>query len=209
MAVEGVHVVDHPLAQVRLSVMRDQETSTAAFSAAMQELASIVFLEASRNLESKRTRVQTPLASTNGAVIKREIVLVPILRAGLGMLEGARQWVPESTVGFLGMARDEKTFEADVYLDKVPSKLGQAEVFILDPMLATGGSALSAVKFVRSKGAKRITLVHLLASPEGIQRVREEEPDLPIYTASIDKKLTPNAFIYPGLGDAGDRQFNT
>jgi len=206
---DGVHVVDSPLAQVRLSAMREESTNTADFTRNLQELASIVFQEAAKGLETKRTRIRTPLAATSGTALKNRVVLVPILRAGAGMLDGIRPWVPDSTVGFLGMARNEETHEAEVYLDRVPDKLGRAEVFILDPMLATGGSALSAIGFVRAKGARNITLVHLLASPEGIARVREKEPDIPIFTASIDKKLTPNAFIYPGLGDAGDRQFGT
>jgi len=169
----------------------------------------LMIYEATRSLKVKKISVGTPLEKTVGSKLEREIVLVPILRAGLGMLNPILEIIPHARVGFIGLKREESTLRAHFYHKSLPKELGGCEVILIDPMLATGGSAVAAVDFLRDQGARRIRLVSLVSSPEGIARVRKSYPALPIFTAAIDRALNEVGYILPGLGDAGDRLFGT
>jgi uracil phosphoribosyltransferase len=165
--------------------------------------------EATRSFELKKISVRTPLETTKGSKLEREIVLVPVLRAGLGMLNPILEIIPHARVGFIGLKREESTLRAHFYHKSLPKELGRCEVILIDPMLATGGSAVAALDFLKEQGAKRIRLVSLVSAPEGIARVRKSYPTLPIFTAAIDRELNKVGYILPGLGDAGDRLFGT
>jgi uracil phosphoribosyltransferase len=165
--------------------------------------------EATRNFSVKKISVQTPLASANGFQLEREVVLVPVLRAGLGMLDSILQILPHARVGFIGLKREETTLRAQFYHKSLPKNLSQFEVILIDPMLATGGSAVAAIDLLVEQGAKHIRLVNLVAAPEGIRTVQKSYPRMPIFTAAVDKKLNERGYIVPGLGDAGDRLFGT
>jgi uracil phosphoribosyltransferase len=206
---KGVTVIAHPLVQHNLTRLRDQRTQPQEFRRLLGEIAALMLYEATRSFAVKKIYVQTPLARTNGLQLEREVVLVPVLRAGLGMLESILQLIPHARVGFIGLKREEKTLRAMFYHKSLPKNLGDFETILIDPMLATGGSAVAALDLLIEQGAKHIRLVSLVTAPEGIQIVQQKYPRVPIFTAAVDKKLNEQGFIVPGLGDAGDRLFGT
>ncbi len=200
-------VVDHPIVQARLTVMRDATSSNAEFRAALRELATLLVYEATRELDTADYPITTPVAPTVGVVIANPPLLVPVLRAGLGMAEAAFNLLPESQMGFVGLARDEQTHEPHPYMASLPESLTGRPVIVLDPMLATGGSLLHCLRLLAERGADDLTVICALTAPEGIKRIEDSGLPVRIFTASIDEKLNEHAYIVPGLGDAGDRQF--
>jgi uracil phosphoribosyltransferase len=207
--VKGVTVIVHPLVQHNLARLRDKRTPPPEFRRLLGEIASLMMYEATRSFAVKKIAVETPLAVTGGFQLKREVVLVPVLRAGLGMLDSILQLIPHARVGFIGLRREETTLKALFYHKSFPKNLGDFEVILIDPMLATGGSAVAALDLLTEQGAKHVRLVNLVAAPRGIRTVQESYPKVPIFTAAVDKKLNERGFIVPGLGDAGDRLFGT
>jgi uracil phosphoribosyltransferase len=206
--VKNVNVINHPLAQQKLARLRDCATNQADFRRLLGDVALFLAYEATRDLATKPTVVETPLAQCKGRALKHKILLVPILRAGLGMLDAALRIIPEAQTGFIGLKRDESTLEPISYYSNVPDDLRSFDVILMDPMLATGGSAIAALDLLIARRAKRVRMINLLAAPEGIRKLRKHYPDLPVFTAAIDKRLNEIGYIFPGLGDAGDRQFN-
>jgi uracil phosphoribosyltransferase len=206
---KGVNVIAHPLVQHNLTRLRDQRTQPQEFRRLLGEIAALMLYEATRSFAVKKVYVQTPLARTNGFQLEREVVLVPVLRAGLGMLDSILQLIPHARVGFIGLKREEKTLRAMFYHKSLPENLGAFETILIDPMLATGGSSVAAIDLLVEQGAKNIRMVNLVAAPEGIQAVQKKYPRVPIFTAAVDHKLNGKGFIVPGLGDAGDRLFGT
>ncbi len=202
-------VVTHPLAQIHLTAMRQAETPSAVFRWHLQRLAEILFTVASRSLETESVTIRTPLAETQGEAFARPIVLVPILRAGLGLSEAILLLVPDATVAHIGIARCEETALPKPYYSKLPAILGISDVFVLDPMLATGGSACAAITQLKQAGASRLTFICVVSNPFGIEAMQSAHPDVPIITAAIDDGLNDLFYIVPGLGDAGDRCFGT
>ncbi|WP_131765570.1 uracil phosphoribosyltransferase [Candidatus Protofrankia californiensis] len=202
-----VDVVEHPLVAARLTVLRDKATQPPVFRAALRELSTMLIYEATRELPTVRYPVTTPLTPTAGSRLATAPIVVPVLRAGLGMLEAALSLLPEARTGFVGLARDERTFQPHVYLESLPANLAGYPVLLLDPMLATGGSAAHCLNLLAERGATGIVLVCVLAAPEGIAALDAGGFDVRVVTAGIDERLDDNAFIVPGLGDAGDRQF--
>ena len=202
-------VVTHPLAQIHLTVMRQVDTPSAVFRWHLQRLAEILFTVATRALETEEVTIQTPLAETQGQAFARPIVLVPILRAGLGLSEAILPLVPDAIVAHIGIARDEETALPKSYYAKLPAILGRADVFVLDPMLATGGSACAAITQLKQAGAERLTFICVVSSPVGLEALHSAHPDVPVITAAIDECLNDQFYIVPGLGDAGDRCFGT
>jgi len=203
----GVHRIEHPLIEHHLTVLRDKQTDSEGFRRALSTVATLMVYEATRWLETRSVGVRTPLGPMRGKRLRDEVILVPILRAGLGMLFPILDVIPGARVGFIGLKRNEISLAADAYHDSLPRSLRRHAVLLMDPMLATGGSALAALKLLEGRGARRVVLVNLLAAPEGIRAVRRQHPDLPIFTAAIDTKLNDKGYILPGLGDAGDRLF--
>ncbi len=199
-------MVEHPVVEARLTTLRRVETSNADFRSALHQLSFCLIYEALDDLPTATVEIETPLTSTIGTQVVNSPVVVPILRAGLGMLEAARMVLPEAPVGFVGARRDEETFEPIAYLDTVPP-LDDGPAVVLDPMLATGGSLIHACQLLRDREAGLITIVCVLAAPEGLEAVDEAIDDVRIVTAAVDERLNDSAFIVPGLGDAGDRQF--
>jgi uracil phosphoribosyltransferase len=206
---KGVTVIAHPLVQHNLTRLRDKRTQPQEFRRLLGEIASLMLYEATRSFAVKKISVETPLATANGFQLECEVVLVPVLRAGLGMLDSILQLIPHARVGFIGLKREETTLRAQFYHKSFPKNLGNFEVILIDPMLATGGSAVAALDLLVEQGAKHIRLVNLVAAPEGIRTVQKKYPRVPIFTAAVDKKLNEKGFIIPGLGDAGDRLFGT
>jgi uracil phosphoribosyltransferase len=202
-------VVEHPVLADRLSVLRDRHTPHGAFRQALFEAAAIMAVEVARALPVEEVEIETPLESTRGPRLSEEVAVVPVLRAGLGMVEGFLRLVPDARVGHLGIYRDEEEHVPVHYYERLPPGLPQARVYVLDPMLATGGSAVEALHQLKRAGATQLELVCLVAAPEGIAAVEAEHPEVPIWTAAIDRGLDENAYIRPGLGDAGDRVFGT
>jgi uracil phosphoribosyltransferase len=200
-------VVDHPLAAEQLTVLRDETTDRATFRRAVDNLAAMLIYEATRDLAVETTQVTTPLGPAEGVRLPRLPVLVPVLRAGLGMADAAIRLLPEAEMSFVGLARDEETFEPKSYMAKLPARLDGRPVIILDPMLATGGSLEFTCRLAAERGAGRMTVVCVLAAPEGLKRMEATGFDLHIVTAAIDDHLNEHAYIVPGLGDAGDRLF--
>jgi uracil phosphoribosyltransferase len=200
-------VVDHPLAAEQLTVLRDENTDRATFRRAVDNLAVMLIYEATRDLEVEATKVQTPLGPAEGVRLPRLPALVPVLRAGLGMADAAIRLLPEAEMSFIGLARDEETFEPHPYMAKLPARLEGRPVIVLDPMLATGGSLEFTCRLIAERGAGRMTVVCVLAAPEGLARMESTGLDLHIVTAAIDDHLNEHAYIVPGLGDAGDRLF--
>lgn len=200
-------VVDHPIAQARLSVMRDERTTNSDFRAALTELATLLVYEATRTLAVQRVPITTPVGPTSGTELANPPLLVPVLRAGLGMAEAAFNLLPESRMGFVGLARNEATHEPEPYMASLPDSLTGYPVIVLDPMLATGGSLLHCLELLVARGASDITVVCALAAPEGVERIAASGHAMRIVTASVDEGLNDSAYIVPGLGDAGDRQF--
>jgi uracil phosphoribosyltransferase len=200
-------VVSHPIVQARLTVMRDRSSSNAEFRAALRELATLLVYEATRDLATADAPIVTPVAPTTGVAIGNPPLLVPVLRAGLGMAEAAFNLLPESQMGFVGLARDERTHEPHPYMASLPDDLAGRPVIVLDPMLATGGSLLHCLQLLAERGADDLTVICALAAPEGLDRIEASGLPVRVFTASIDQELNENAYIVPGLGDAGDRQF--
>ena len=206
---KGVTVIAHPLVQHNLARLRDKRTQSQEFRGLLGEIAALMLYEATRDFAVRSVSVQTPLSSAQGFRLEREVALVPVLRAGLGMLDSILQLIPHARVGFIGLKREETTLRAQFYHKSLPKNLGRFEVILIDPMLATGGSAVAALDLLVEQGAKRIRLVNLVAAPEGIRRVQKSYPRVPIFTAAIDRRLDEKGYIVPGLGDAGDRLFGT
>lgn len=200
-------IVDHPIVAARLTVMRDQLSTNSEFRAALRELATLLVYEATRDLARADLPIVTPVAPTIGAAIANPPLLVPVLRAGLGMAEAAFNLLPESQMGFVGLARDEQTHEPTPYMASLPQSLAGRPVIVLDPMLATGGSLLHCLRLLAGRGATDLTVVCALAAPEGLAALEESGLPVRLFTASVDERLNENAYIVPGLGDAGDRQF--
>lgn len=206
----SVHVMDHPLIQHKLSILRDVETGSKQFRELVKELAMLMAFEATRDFQLAESVVQTPVAETTTHVLSgKKVAVVPILRAGLGMVEGILELIPSARVGHVGLYRDPDTLRPVEYYCKLPQDIGERDVMIVDPMLATGGSAAAAVQFLREKGAGRIKLLVIIAAPEGIAEVQEHCDDVQIYAAAVDSHLNDHGYIVPGLGDAGDRLFGT
>jgi uracil phosphoribosyltransferase len=202
-----VDVIDHPLVASRLTTLRDERTTPPAFRLALHEVAMMLVYEATRRLGTESLTVRTPVAQARGSRIAGEPLLVPVLRAGLGMAEVAHNLLPEAQMGFLGLSRDEVTLQPRAYMESLPEQLAGRPVFVLDPMLATGGSLVHACRSLAERGATDITVVCVLATPEGLAHVEASGLPVRVVTASIDQGLNERAFIVPGLGDAGDRQF--
>jgi uracil phosphoribosyltransferase len=202
--------VDHPLVRHKVTLLRDRSTTTRDFRQLSNEIAGMLAYEATRELELERVDVTTPLETTAGwQVSGKKVGVVPILRAGVGMLEGVLAMIPVARVGFLGMYRDEETLQPVVYYSKLPSELSEREILLLDPMLATGGSAVDAVRLCKAEGARSVRLLSIIAAPEGIATLHAAHPDVEIYCAAVDRQLNEIGYILPGLGDAGDRMWGT
>ena len=200
----------HPLVEHKLAILRDKKTGTKEFREIISELATILCYEAMKDAKSYETEIETPIQKmTTHKIDENHYAFVPILRAGTGMLDGIINVIPNAKIGHIGMYRDEETFEPTVYFFKVPKDIDKREVIILDPMLATGGSGLDAIELLKKEGVTKIKFLCIIAAPEGIERLEKAHPDVQIYCAAIDEKLNENAYIVPGLGDAGDRIFGT
>ena len=207
----AVHVLDHPLIQHKLSILRDKDTGVKEFRELVGEIAALMCYEATRNLPTEEVEIETPIAIAKGRKLAgKKLVIVPILRAGLGMVDAMIDLIPSAKVGHIGLYRDPETHLPVEYYSKMPPDISERQVFLVDPMLATGGSASAAITLLKEKfGCKHITLMDLIAAPEGVKEIQTDHPDVEIFVASIDKKLNENAYIIPGLGDAGDRIFGT
>lgn len=203
----GVTIITHPLVQHNLTRLRDRRTQPQEFRRVLGEIAALMLYEATRSFAVKPVSVHTPLARTAGFQLQREVLVVPILRAGLGMMDAILQLIPHARVGFIGLKREETTLRATAYHKSLPHRLDRFETVLIDPMLATGGSTMAAMDLLSERRAKRIRLINLVAAPEGIRLVRKNYPDLPIFTAALDTRLNERGYILPGLGDAGDRLF--
>lgn len=207
---EMVHVLSHPLLQHKLSILRREDTGVKDFREVVSEIAALMCYEATRDLPTEEVEIQTPVAKAKVRVLAgKKLAIVPVLRAGLGMVDGILTLIPSAKVGHIGLYRDPQTHEPVEYYCKMPEDIGQRDVIILDPMLATGGSASAAIQFMKNYGCKHIKLMNIIGAPEGVERVRKDHPDVEIYLAAIDEKLNDHAYIVPGLGDAGDRIFGT
>jgi len=202
-------VIDHPLIKRDLSILRDRRTDNHLFRTALRRISSMMAYQVTHDLRLATGRVRTPLEETTRYVLADDIVIVPVLRAGLGLVEGFLDYLPEARVGHVGLYRNEETLQPVDYYSKFPRSLGKSLVLLLDPMLATGGSGAAAITFLKQKGAKRIRFVTLLAAPEGIRRVAKAHPDARIFSTVVDRELNARGYILPGLGDAGDRIFGT
>lgn len=203
-------IADHPLIQHKVTLLRDKNTSSKQFRELIQEITELMVYEATRDLPTCEVEVETPIAKTVGRQIAgRKLAFVPILRAGLGMVDGAVELVPSARVGHIGLYRDETTLKPVEYYCKLPGDIQEREVIVLDPMLATGGSAVDAIGQIKKRGPKNIKFMCIIAAPEGLKALQEAHPDVQIYCASLDKCLNENGYIVPGLGDAGDRIFGT
>lgn len=205
-----VHLINHPMVQHKLSIMREKETGSKDFRQLLKEISLLMGYEITRDLPLTDLEIETPISKmTASRVLGRKLAIVPILRAGLGMVEGLLDLVPVAKVGHIGLYRDEKTHKPVVYYCKLPEDIDDRLVILTDPMLATGGSSCDALDMLKERGCSNIKLMCLVAAPEGIAKVQEAHPDVDIYVAAIDERLNDNAYIVPGLGDAGDRIFGT
>ncbi len=202
-------VLEHPLITHKLAWMRRKETGTKDFRENLDEIAGLMAYEITRDIPLRDIRIETPICPSTTQELAKDIVLVPVLRAGLGMVDGITNLIPTAKVGHVGMYRDHETLKPIEYYAKFPENLKEAVVMVLDPMLATGGSASASINAVKSRGAKTIKLVCIVGAPEGIERITQDHPDVDIYLAALDEKLNENGYIVPGLGDAGDRLFGT
>jgi len=203
-------VLDHPLIQHKLSLIRDERTSSREFRALVEEVAMLMAYEVTRDFPLEEVEIKTPLAMVKAKRISgRKVALVPILRAGLGMLEGILKLIPAARVGHIGLYRDHVTLKPVEYYCKLPADVEERDIVLIDPMLATGGSASAAIGFIKERGVKNIKLMCLIAAPEGIKAVQENHPDVDIFVAAVDERLNEQAYIIPGLGDAGDRLYGT
>ena len=205
-----LHVINHPLVQHKLTIMRKKETNNKDFRELLEEITLFVGCEATKDLPIVDVEIETPVSAMVGKEMAgRQPAIVPVLRAGLGMVDGLLSLMPAAKVGHIGLYRDEETHEPVQYYCKLPLDVAQRMVYICDPMLATGGSACGAITLLKREGCQKIRLICLVAAPEGVQRVQEEHPDVDIYCAALDEKLNASAYIVPGLGDAGDRLYGT
>lgn len=203
-------IVEHPLLQHKLSILRNKQTGTKEFRDLVGEIATLLCYEATRDLPMEEVEIETPITMAKTKVLAgRKLALVPILRAGLGMVDGMLTLLPAAKVGHIGLYRNEETLEPVEYYCKLPSDIAERDVMVLDPMLATGGSAVDAITQIKKRGAKSIKFLAIIAAPEGLERLHSVHPDVDIYVAALDEKLNENGYIIPGLGDAGDRIFGT
>ena len=206
---KNLTIIDHPLIRRDLSVLRNRRTDNHLFRTTLRRVASVMAFHVTSDLALTTERVATPLEKTTGYVLRDDIVIVPVLRAGLGLVDGFLDFLPDARVGHIGLYRNEKTLEPVEYYSKFPRSLGKSLVLLLDPMLATGGSGSAAIAFLKQKGATKIRFVTLLAAPEGVRRVTSRHPDVRVFSCVVDRKLNARGYIVPGLGDAGDRIFGT
>ena len=206
---KNLTIINHPLIKRDVSILRDKETDNHLFRTTLRRIASVMAFEVMRDLKLKKKTVRTPLERTTGYTLAEDIVIVPVLRAGLGLVDGFLDLLPEARVGHVGLYRNEETLEPVDYYSKFPRALHKKLVLLLDPMLATGGSGAAAITFLKRKGARRIRFVSLVAAPEGVRRISAAHPEVKIFTAVLDRKLNAHGYILPGLGDAGDRIFGT
>ncbi|MBS4029153.1 MAG: uracil phosphoribosyltransferase [Ignavibacteriales bacterium] len=202
-------LIDHPIIKRDLTILRDKKTPSSQFRPTLRRISIMLAFEAARDLKLKEFTVQTPLEKTKGYDLKDNVVLVPVLRAGLGIIGGFLDVFSNARVGHIGLARNEQTLEPVDYYFKIPQRIKRSVVFLLDPMLATGGSGSAAIKFLRQRGAETVRYVCLVAAPEGVKRISKDHPDVIIYSAALDRELNNKGYILPGLGDAGDRVFGT
>ena len=206
---KNVHIMDHPLILHKLALIRNKDTGVKEFRETISEIATLLCYDAARNLRTKEVLVETPLTTAKCHVLADSVAIVPILRAGLGMVDGILTLIPNAKVGHIGLYRDPETKQPVEYYCKLPDHIEEREVFIVDPMLATGGSAIAAVQFLKNYGARKINFLCIIAAPEGLDALHKAHPDVDIFCASLDEKLNDHAYILPGLGDAGDRIFGT
>jgi len=206
---ESLSIFTHPLIQHKLTWLRDEDTGHRAFRALVAQMAGLMTFELTRELPIEPVRVRTPMEHADGHRLAAAVTVVPVLRAGLGMAEGVMEVMPEARVGHVGMARDETSLEPTVYLKRLPTRLDAGPVILVDPMLATGGSASAAISILRAEGARDLRLMCLVAAPEGVRRLARDHPGVPAYAAALDDRLDEHGFIRPGLGDAGDRMYGT
>ena len=205
-----VHELNHPLIQHKLAILRNKKTGVKEFRELVSEIAGLMCYEATRNLPTEEVLVQTPVAQAKCRKLSgKKLAIIPILRAGLGMVDSMLDLIPSAKVGHIGLYRDPDTHQPVEYYCKLPEDIGARQVFVVDPMLATGGSAIAAIEFLKKRGCKQIIMMNIIGCPEGVQAVQEAHPDVDIYVAAIDEKLNEHAYIVPGLGDAGDRIFGT
>lgn len=203
-------VMDHPLIQHKIGQIRKKETGTKDFRQMISEIATMICFEATRNLELEDVEIETPICTTTVRQLKgRKMAIVPILRAGLGMVDGMLQMIPAAKIGHIGLYRDPETLKPVEYYCKLPADCAEREVFVVDPMLATGGSSVAAIQMLKEKGCKKICLLCIIAAPEGVRAMQEAHPDVDLYIGALDEKLNEHGYIVPGLGDAGDRIFGT
>lgn len=206
----NVTVFDHPLIQHKLSILRSKDTPVKEFRELIREISALMSYEATRNLPTREAEVETPIATARVRVLAgKKLAVIPILRAGLGMVDAMIDLIPSAKIGHIGLFRDPETHEPVKYYCKLPKDIQERQVFIVDPMLATGGSAVAAIEFLKEDGCRNITLMNIIAAPEGIAAVQATHPDVDIYVAAVDERLNEHAYIVPGLGDAGDRIFGT
>ena len=206
----AVHVLDHPLIQHKLAILRNEDTGVKEFRELISEIAGLMCYEATRNLPTEEVEVQTPVAVAKCKMLAgKKLAIIPILRAGLGMVDSMVDMIPSAKVGHIGLYRDPETHLPVEYYCKLPEDIGSRQVFVVDPMLATGGSAIAAIDFLKQHGCKQIIMMNIIGCPEGVQAVQEAHPDVEIYLAAVDEKLNEHKYIIPGLGDAGDRIFGT
>ena len=204
-----IHEMSHPLIKHKISILRDKDTNTKAFREIVGEIGLLMGYEATRNLKLVEKDVETPITNTKGRFVTENISIVPILRAGLGMVDAIKSLIPNAKIGHIGLYRDPLTHEPIEYYCKLPNEIVDGEIFVLDPMLATGGSAIAAIDFIKRRGGKKIKFMCTIAAPEGIKALSEAHPDVEIFIGNIDEKLNEKCYIVPGLGDAGDRIFGT
>ena len=205
-----IHIMDHPLIQHKIGYIRRKEVGSKEFREVVGEIASLMCYEATRDLKLQDVRIETPICETTVKELRgKKLAVVPILRAGLGMVDGMLRMIPAAKVGHIGLYRDPKTFEAVEYYCKLPSDCNEREVFVVDPMLATGVSSVEAVRMLKNKGVKHIRFMCIIAAPEGVEKMTTEHPDVDLYIGTLDEKLDDHKYIVPGLGDAGDRIFGT
>lgn len=207
---KNVTLLNHPILKHKISILRDKDTPTSEFRQLVKEIAVMEGYEALRDVKTDMVEIQTPIEKTTQPVVEgRELCFVPILRAGMGMVDGFTELIPTARVGHIGLYRDEVTHEPHEYYCKLPDHLDTKQIYVIDPMLATGGSAIDAIKLLKQHGAKNLHFVCIIAAPEGVKAFCEANPDIPLYIGALDRQLNENAYICPGLGDAGDRIFGT